>query len=62
MKLKTWLKKNGETFRSFGKKIGVDHTSLFKYTTGERTPRLNVALKIQKATNNEVKCSDLASS
>ena len=60
MKLKTWLKKNGESFRSFGKRTGIDHTSLFKYTTGERTPRLNVALKIEKATKGQVTCADLA--
>jgi len=61
MKLETWLKKNNESYRSFGKKVGIDHTSLYKYTTGERTPRLKAALRIEKATKGEVKCSDLVS-
>jgi len=61
MKLKTWLKKNEMSLRAFGKKTGIDHTSLYKYTTGERTPRLKVAIKIEKATGGEVRCSELAS-
>lgn len=60
MKLKTYMDKNNLSYRKFAQQLGIDHTSLFKYATGERTPRLNVALKIEKATKGKVKCSDLA--
>lgn len=59
MKLKTWLKRNNKSLREFARELNIDHTSLHKYITGDRTPRLNTALKIEKATKGNVTCSDL---
>ena len=59
MKLEKYLKKNNLSVREFARQSKISHTSIQRYKTGERTPRLEVALKIEKLTNGEVKVKDL---
>jgi DNA-binding XRE family transcriptional regulator len=59
MKLKEWLDKQLGTKKEFAEKIGVSRYTLYKYLNGEATPRLEIALRIQKVTNGEVRVEDL---
>lgn len=61
MKLKTWMKRNGITFRDMGIKVGVGHTSIYKYCSGDRTPKYNTAVKIEKITKGDVSVKELMS-
>lgn len=53
------MKKEGISFRKMAKDLKICHTSLFKYCSGTRRPRLPVAVKIEKYTDGQVTCKEL---
>jgi transcriptional regulator with XRE-family HTH domain len=60
MKLRDWLKKRWKgTKEEFAQKIGVSLMALNRYERGIRQPRLDIAIRIEKATNGEVTVEDL---
>ena len=50
---------NDLSVRKFAAMAGISHTAIHRYKNGERTPRLEVALKIEKITEGEVRVKDL---
>jgi transcriptional regulator with XRE-family HTH domain len=61
MKLKAWLNKEGLSKTEFAKKVGITRHALYLYLKGKRQPRLDIALRIEEATNGEVTVKDLIS-
>jgi len=59
MKLQNWLKEKGFSKAEFARKIGVSRHALYLYLKGKRQPRLDIALRIEEATNGEVTVKDL---
>jgi transcriptional regulator with XRE-family HTH domain len=59
MKLQKWLEQKKIPRTEFAKKIGITRHALYLYLKGKRQPRLDIALRIEKATNGEVRVEDL---
>lgn len=59
MKLHDYLKKEGETRRSFAQKAGISRAMVSHIATGRATPSIETALRIQEATGGEVTAKDL---
>ncbi len=59
MKLTEWLKKEKVTKGEFAKRIGIARNTLYLYERGIRQPPLDIALRIERATNGEVRVEDL---
>jgi len=53
-KLATYLKETGTSRREFAKIIGVDHSVVSKYASGDAFPGLDNALAIEEATAGKV--------
>lgn len=58
MKLAVWLNENDVSDSSFAATIGVSRQALFRYRTGERTPRGEVMARIRAATDGMVTADD----
>lgn len=58
MKLEKYRVKEKLTYRQLAGKLRMDHTNVFKYCKGQRTPTIENALKIQKLTDNKVTIND----
>ena len=59
MRLKTWIKENNLTYRTFAVKAGVSERNVVSWANGARLPRSFEAQKIFFITNNEVNGHDL---
>jgi len=57
MKLATYLKRKSLTYREIARKLGLSHTTVHKYLSGDRTPSLKTALKIEQVTKGDVAVS-----
>jgi len=58
MKLKIWLETKGIRPATFAKQLGCSHTTIGRYLNGERLPRRNILMKIDKVTEGEVTAND----
>ena len=60
MKLRDWLREKWTGSKEeFARKVGISLMSLNRYERGVRQPRLDIALRIERATNGEVTVEDL---
>ena len=59
MDLKTYLELMEIQFQDFAKKIEVTPCTISNYIHGRRKPRLEIALKIERATKGRVTVDDL---
>jgi len=59
MKLKEYLDTRGMTYTFFTRMLGMHYKTLHQIIIGNRTPDLEHALMIEKATDGFVKCRDL---
>lgn len=59
MKLKKWMDLNSYSVKDLADELEVDRTSISKYINGTRTPRLELAVKIELFTEGEVMASEL---
>lgn len=57
--LSNYLKKHKITQMKFAELAGVSQTTISMYCAGKVSPNLNSALKIIKASNNELSITDL---
>ena len=57
--LRTYLKSNGVKHRDFAEAIGISEGYLSQLINNQRTPSLDIALRIQAATENHVLLSSL---
>jgi len=60
MKLKDYLKTNDIKSEDFAKSLGASHGGVLKWITGERFPRPNALVKIEKVTDGQVTANDFA--
>jgi transcriptional regulator with XRE-family HTH domain len=58
MKFGAYLKREKITTTDFAARIGVTHASVVRYVHGQRTPRIQVIDRIERATNGEVTMKD----
>lgn len=58
MKLTAYLKKTGETDKSFAKRAGLSIFAIRKYRSGARIPRPKNMMRIKKITKESVCESD----
>lgn len=58
LKLKEWLLKNKIKMTEFAKQINCKKGNLSRIINGKIQPSFKVAIRIQKATNNEVQPID----
>lgn len=58
MQLLEFLYENDISQTDFAQRIGISQSSISKYLTGNVTPSVIVALKIQDETGGEVTCRD----
>ena len=59
-KLKKWIINSEYSQNKFAEKLGVTHSGMSRYINGSRKMPLIIAAKIEKLTNGEVTCQDLA--
>lgn len=59
MNLDEFRKKNDLTYRSLATQLGYNYSLVYKWCTGERTPSLKAAKKIQEKTNGKVTVLDI---
>lgn len=59
MTLREWRKKRGVTAEELAKRSGISVVTVRSYETGARRPRLNVAERLEAATNSEVSAASL---
>ncbi len=60
--LKMWLLNHGLSQREFSQRSGVHEVKLSEFLKWKKTPSLETAIKIVKATNNELKIESLVRS
>lgn len=58
MKLSEWIKANGETYESFGKRIGKTRQAVHRYCADMRIPRPSDMAAITAATCGAVTIND----
>ena len=54
MTLKEWLRDKNKTQEEFAEKVDVDRTTISNLVNGRKTPSLDLALRISKATGDDV--------
>jgi transcriptional regulator with XRE-family HTH domain len=59
MTLSEWLERHRMTQAEFADKIGVSEGTISRIRRGINTPGLDIAIKIQDVTNNQVGLADL---
>lgn len=59
-KLKKWLDQSKYSQNKFAEKLKISHSGLSRYINGSRKMPLSIAAKIEKLTDGEVTCQDLA--
>ena len=59
MNLRDWRMKAGLTSKILGDRCGVSEAAIRHYETGARRPRLEIAQRIEAATNGEVPAAEL---
>ena len=55
-KMNDYLKKTGSTARDFAALIGISQPFLSEINSGKKMPHIDLAYKIQKATDGAVPC------
>lgn len=58
MKLASYLDQTGQTPTAFGRKVGVSHSAILRYLSGERTPRPQIMRKIEMESGGAVRPND----
>lgn len=58
-KLKKWIEDSKFSQNGFAKEMGITPSTMSRYVNNERKFPLKLAVKIEKFTKGEVKCSDL---
>lgn len=59
MDLNEYFKKHNSNIEEFCRKTGISRSAIYLYKTGRMRPSVDVALRIQEATNGEVTFDDL---
>lgn len=57
--LERYLKKSGLTQQEFADQLGVSHVAVWHWVTGQRVPRAETAVAIERVTEGSVKVADL---
>ena len=60
MKLTEYLDQPNQTATALAAKVGCEVSTITRLARGERSPSIDLALKIERATNGDVTISDLA--
>lgn len=58
MQLKDWLKQNNLTLAQFADRTSFSKGAAMKWVSGERFPRMNALIEIERITNGEVTAID----
>jgi len=59
MRLETYRKKNGLTYKALAESLGMDMGMVYRYCNGDRIPTLQVAYAIVRRTRGDVTYKDL---
>lgn len=59
MTLSEWLSKDGNTSLALAKAVGVSHSTILRYATGEITVPGERAVQIEDATDGAIKCHEM---
>lgn len=60
MKLTEYLDQPNQTATALAAKVGCEVSTITRLAKGERSPSIDLALRIERATNGDVTISDLA--
>lgn len=60
MKLTEYLDQPNQTATALAAKVGCEVSTITRLARGERSPSIDLALRIERATNGDVTISDLA--
>ena len=59
MKLKQFLEENEMSARKLAAEVGISAMAMSRYVRNERTPTLEIAMRITKATSYKVSLEDM---
>lgn len=59
MNLREFLEKYNITQKAFALQVGVSRQSIVNYLVGRKMPRMDIARRIERATENRVRMDDL---